>query len=251
MSFQGDDTEDDGSEPPSTQEEIDLLKNLEEYFDTNSAAIATPRTQMCTLSKDQTVAEAVELVLKAGYSRIPVQDDTKDNILGILFAVDLFKHITDNPQLSVKEVMRPALFVSFSKPIHQLLTEFKQKNMHMALVVDEYGGVDGLVTITDIIEELVGDIPDELSQHTEPSWEEIDNGLIMMDANYDLDEFNELYHTEFEKDGIETIGGWVCHSLGKIPEHGENFTLSSIQFEVEESTDRRLTKLRITSPQTP
>jgi len=250
MPFQSDAAEED-SEPPSTQEEIDLLKNLGEYFHTNAAAIVTPRTQMCTLRKDQTVAEAVAMVLKSGYSRIPVQDQTKDHILGILFANDLFKHIKDNPEMAVKDVMRPPLFVSFSKPIHQLLTEFKQKNMHMALVIDEYGGVDGLVTVTDIIEELVGDIPDEAGQHAEPSWEEIENGLILMDANYDLDEFNELYQTDFEKEGIETIGGFVCHSLGKIPDNGEAFALEKIQFSVEDSTDRSLTKLRITAPKKP
>ena len=247
MPFGKDDAEED-SEPPSAQEEIDLLKNLEEYFQTSASAIATPRTQICTIEKDKTVAEAMKVFMQSGFSRIPVQDKTRDNILGILFAIDLFQYVDAQQDLLVSEVMRPALFVSYSKPIHQLLTELKQQSMHMAVVVDEYGGVDGLVTITDIIEELVGDIPDESSRHAEPAWEQVEDGLIVMDANYDLDEFNELYHTDFEKDGIETIGGFVCHTLGKIPSKGEQFAVEEIHFTVDESTDRSLTKLRITAP---
>ena len=237
------------SEPPPTQEELDLLANMEEYFQTTASEISTPRTNMQTIEKDATVADALKLFPESGYSRIPVQDRTRDNIVGILFAIDLFPHVETGKEIKVSELMRKPLFVSYSKPIHQLLTELKQKGAHMAIVVDEYGGVDGVVTITDIIEELVGDIPDESNRHSDPRWEAAEDGLIVMDANYDLFEFNELYHTDFERDGIETIGGFICYKLGKIPAKGEQLTLGNIQVTVAESTDRHLTKLKLTSPQ--
>ena len=217
------------SEPPPTQEELDLLANMEEYFETTASEISTPRTNMQTIEKDATVADALKLFPESGYSRIPVQDQTRDNIVGILFAIDLFPHVETGKKIKVSELMR--------------------KSAHMAIVVDEYGGVDGVVTITDIIEELVGDIPDESNRHSDPSWETVEDGLIVMDANYDLFEFNELFHTNFERDGIETIGGFICYKLGKIPAKGEQFSLGEIQITVSESTDRHLTKLKLTSPQ--
>ncbi|MDT8448241.1 MAG: hemolysin family protein [bacterium] len=235
-------------EPPPTAEEVDLLKNLEEYFQTTTSEVMTPRTQMCTLERDKTVAEAMEVFHKSGFSRIPVQDQKRDNIVGVLSAIDLFPYVEQRHQVKVQEIMRKPLFVSYSKPIHQLLTEFKKANNHMAIVIDEYGGVDGMITVTDIIEELVGDIPDESNRHSDPTWEHVEDGLIEMDATYALDEFNELYGTDFHKDGVETIGGYACHTLGKIPSRGEQFKLLEIQFTVEESTDRSIHKLKITAP---
>jgi len=116
-------------------------------------------------------------------------------------------------------------------------------------VIDEHGGVDGLVTTEDVIEELVGDIPDEFNNDSDPSYKKVGNKMILMDANYPLSEFNDLYGTDFQKEGIETIGGYLCHSTGKIPGKGEKIELNQILFTVEESNQRRIEKLRITAPE--
>ena len=125
---------------------------------------------------------------------------------------------------------------------------FKLKRTQLAIVIDEHGGVDGLVTIQDVIEELVGDIPDEFNKNNDPTYQTLEEGLIVMDANYPLDEFNELYQTDFQKEGIETIGGFICHKASKIPERGEEFNLEGIGFVVQQSDEKQLVKLRITSP---
>lgn len=240
--------EEEEKEPPPTTEEIDLLSNLEEYFHTSAQEVMTPRTKMCTLERDKTLNEALEVFHKSGFSRIPVQDQKRDNIVGVAFAIDLFPYVDRLEEITVEQIMRKPLFVSYSKPIHQLLTEFKKENMHLAIVVDEYGGVDGLITVTDIVEELVGDIPDESNKQDDPGWEQVEDGLVVMDAGFELDHFNELYGTDFQKDGIETIGGYACHVLGKIPERGDQFKLENIKVTVEESTDRSIHKLKITAP---
>ncbi|OGG96630.1 MAG: hypothetical protein A2508_03210 [Candidatus Lambdaproteobacteria bacterium RIFOXYD12_FULL_49_8] len=229
-------------------EETVLLDNLEHYFLSTACEVNTPRTQMITLEKDATVNEAIKVFLECGYSRIPVQEGKTDNIVGICVAIDLFAYVDEGRDKKLSEIMRDPLFVSYSKPIHQLLSEFQQKGMHMAIVVDEYGGVDGLITVTDIIEELVGEIPDTTNRHEDPGWSTDEDGNILMDASFELFEFNELYNTDFDKDGIETIGGYVCHKLGKIPLKGEQIQLGNVHITVEDTTDRSLTKLKISRP---
>jgi len=178
-----------------------------------------------------------------------VQDKNPDNIVGIIYAIDLFKYFYSPPDITIEQLMRKPLFASYSQPINQLLSLFKSKRTQLAIVIDEHGGVDGLVTTDDVIEELVGDIPDEFNKNTDPAYQQLDDGLIVMDANYPLDEFNELYRTDFQKEGIETIGGYICHSASKIPEKGEIFNLEGISFIVQESDEKQLVKLRITAPQ--
>lgn len=230
------------------KEELELINNLEDYFSTTCREIMVPRTRMVTIEKNKLLPEAVELFIKTGHSRIPVQDEKRDNIVGILYAKDLFKYFNSAEHIAISRIMRQPYFASYSQPIHQLLANFKKVHIHLAIVIDEHGGVDGLTTIEDVLEMLVGDIPDEFGQNDDPSYEQIEDGVIIIDAEFPLSDFNELYDTDFQKEGIETIGGFVCHSLAKIPGKDEKFKLDNISFIVEERSERSLQKLRLIAP---
>ncbi|MGK0289324.1 MAG: putative hemolysin [bacterium] len=240
--FGGDNGED---EPPSHPGELDFIDNIKEFFQTTIREVMVPRTKMTTIESKQTIQDAIKLVNETGFSRIPVQDNRKDNIVGILNAKDLFSHF-HSPELQVVEVMRKPYFTSYSQPIHHLFSTFKHQRNHMAIVIDEYGGVDGLVTLEDLIEELVGDILDEHDEAT-PSFQTINDHEIVIKADYLLDDFNKLYETSFEKEGVETIGGYICHYLGKIPEEGENFNMDNLHIIIEQCDQRRIEKLRVTT----
>lgn len=231
-------------EPPSHPEEINMRDNLHEFFDTTIREVMVPRTSMITIEKDQTIQEAVSLINDTGHSRIPVQSETKDNIVGILYAKDLFKFFDAPRDTKVSEVMRKAHFAYYSQQIHQLLSTFKKLRTHVAIIVDEYGGVDGMATIEDVIEELVGEIEDEFDQETTPNYQQIE-GAIIFTADYLLDDFNEIFKTNFEKEGVETIGGYICHVLGKIPEKNERFELGNLRFKITERHDRMISKLKV------
>ena len=227
-------------------DEVELLNNLEEYFTTSISEIMVPRTKMVTIEKNETIRDAISLFSKCSYSRIPVQDQKRDNIVGILFGVDLFKYIESGQEsLPISEVMRKPFFASYSQPIHHLLSSFKKVHVHLAVVIDEYGGVDGIITLGDVIDRLVGDLPDESVKSDEPSYTTLEENRVLMDADFSLDNFNELYGTNFDKEGIETIGGYVCHTLEKIPQKGETFELDQFVVNIEESSDRRIDKLII------
>lgn len=231
----------------ASEETSELVENLKEFTTTTVQEVMVPRARMTSIAKDKTLAEAMALHYESGHSRIPVHDERRDNIVGILYSIDLFPFVSDPGSKRVEDVMRSPLFISYSQPIPELLQRFKKEHKHMAIVIDEYGGVDGVVTMVDILEELVGDIPDEFDR-AEPSYEEVEDGLIIIDASYPLDEFNELYHTAFEKEGVETIGGYLCHVEGKIPEKNESIKVGDLLFTVEESSERSLLKLRLPIP---
>jgi hemolysin (HlyC) family protein len=230
--------------------EIEVINNLEDYFNTTIREVMVPRTDMETIDTNAFLDKAVRLFHKTGHSRLPVQEDLRDNIVGILYAIDIFGYIDNFKGVKVSKVMRKPLFVSYSQKIHQILAHFRKQRVQLAIVVDEHGGVDGLVTLQDVIEELVGDIPDEFNKNADPSYKLMGDGMILMDANYPLSQFNELYNKDFQKEGIETIGGYVCHRTGKIPEKGEKIKLDNLQLIVDESDDRRLEKLLISAPTT-
>lgn len=244
--FQAGDEED---QPPAGPEQLEMLNNVESFFDTTIQEIMVPRTRMVTIESEQSLREAINLFKKTGHSRIPVQQETKDKIVGLLYSKDIFPHIDILDDKRVYEIMRKPFFVSYSQPIHKLLTNFKTGKIHQAIVIDEYGGVDGLITIEDVIEELTGEIRDEHDKVEEPSYQNVDEENLCMDADYSLYDFNELYQTEFNKEGTETIGGYLCHILGRIPETNEHFELDGIKFEVIESDDRHLSKLKILKPE--
>ncbi len=235
--------------PEKDSSEIEVINNLDDYFDATIREVMVPRTDMETIEKNAFLDQAIQIFHKTGHSRLPVQEDLRDNIVGILYAIDIFGYLDRYKEVKVSQVMRKPLFVSYSQKIHQMLSDFRKERVQMAIVVDEHGGVDGLVTLEDVIEELVGDIPDEFNKNVDPSYKPMGDGMILMDANYPLSQFNELYNKRYQKEGIETIGGYVCHRTGKIPAKGEKIKLDNLQLIVDESDDRRLEKLLISAPQ--
>lgn len=229
----------------NSKEEINLLDNIEKFFRTTVQEVMVPRTEVTSIEKNASLKEVAQLINKSGFSRIPVQDKKRDNIVGILYAKDLIKEMEHLKYKTVSELMRKPFFTSYSLSIHELLTKFRKQKVHFAIVIDQYGGTDGIITIEDIIEELIGDIQDEFDQNTQASYEKINDDFYIMDANYLLDDFNQLFNTDFEQEGTETIGGYLCHSIGKIPEKDEAFQIKNINIRILERNKRKLLKLQI------
>ena len=235
---------------PKKSEELALSKNLEEYFDTTIREVMVPRTHMITVEKNSPISDVMNIITKSGHSKIPVQDKKRDNIVGIIHSKDLFKYFNTSKNLTVTDVMRKPFFASYSQPIHHLLSNFKKEHVHIAIVVDEHGGVDGLITLDDVLDELVGDVPDQFEMDNEPTYDFLEPNLIEMDADFPLDDFNKLYEKEFDKEGIETIGGYICHTIGKIPEEKETFEIEELAFLVKQRNERRLIKICLPAPKT-
>ena len=242
--FQHDDSDD---EPPhGGQEAVKILENVEKFFNTNVNEVMVPRTEMVTLEEGLTLKEALDAINSSGFSRIPVQKNRKDDIVGILYAKDLILHIDSLETKLIGDIMRDPYFVSYSQSIQHLLHNFQKTHVHLGIVIDEYGGVDGIVTIEDIIEELIGEIDDEFDKNDiKPSYEVVNQDESFIDAHFLLDDFNELYEKKFEKEGIETIGGYICYKLDRIPKEKEICEVEGIQFEIIEREERKLIKLKV------
>src|SRR3989440_7520443 len=185
------------------EQETEMIHSIFEFADTTVREVMIPRIDMVTLESDATVDEAVDLALQGGFSRIPVYEETIDNIIGVLFTKDMLKQLReDHNSLPIRELVRPAYFVPETKKLDDLLREIRQKRTHMAIVVDEYGSVAGLVTIEDLVEEIVGDIQDEYDRE-EKLYEQVTQFEYVFDAKINLDEFNELMDTDLENEGYD------------------------------------------------
>jgi len=193
---------------------------------------------------EATLDDLRQLVREQEYSRLPVFDDNLDNIVGIVVVKDLIQ-IEPGAALTVKDMMRPAAFVPETKHVVDLLREFRQGRFQLALVVDEYGGTAGLVTVEDVVEELVGEIRDEYDLEAEPIVHETD-GVFVFSGKVAIGEMTERLAVEIEGDGFETVGGWVLARAGRVPFVGERFDVDGLTVEVLEAERRRIHKVRIT-----
>ena len=227
------------------EEETDMIHSIFEFADTTVREVMIPRIDMITLESNATVDEAVDLALQGGFSRIPVYEETIDNIIGVLFTKDMLKQLREgHNSLPIRELVRPAFFVPESKKLDDLLREIRQKRTHMAIVVDEYGSVAGLVTIEDLVEEIVGDIQDEYDRE-ENLYERVSQYEYIFDAKINLDEFNELMNTDLENEDYETLGGFLLGQLDKIPVAGDTITVKNLTFTVLTTRGLRITKVRV------
>jgi CBS domain containing-hemolysin-like protein len=225
--------------------ETDMIHSIFEFADTTVREVMVPRIDMVTLESDATVDEAVDLALQGGFSRIPVYEETIDNIIGVLFTKDMLKQLReDHKSLPIRELVRPAYFVPETKKLDDLLREIRQKRTHMAIVVDEYGSVAGLVTIEDLVEEIVGDIQDEYDRE-ENLYEQVTQFEYIFDAKINLDEFNELMDTDLENEDYDTLGGFLLGQLDKIPVAGDTITFKNLTFTVLTTRGLRITKVRV------
>src|SRR5437763_15827955 len=227
------------------EEETDMIHSIFEFADTTVREVMIPRIDMVTLESDATVDEAVDLALQGGFSRIPVYEDTIENIIVVLFTKDMLKQLREeHNSLPIRELVRPPYFVPESKKLDDLLHEIRQKRTHMAIVVDEYGSVAGLVTIEDLVEEIVGDIQDEYDRE-ENLYEQVSQFEYTFNAKINLDEFNELMDTDLENEDYETLGGFLLGQLDKIPVPGDTITFKNLTFTVLTTRGLRITKVRV------
>ena len=226
-------------------EERELIHSIFEFGDTVVREVMVPRTDMVAIRADASLEEALETIVKAGYSRIPIYEGDTDNIVGVLYAKDLLRRSAHERGDNVQTLGRPPLFVPEQKKVAELLREMQQQRVHMAIVVDEYGGTAGLVTIEDLIEEIVGEIVDEYDQE-EPLVEPIDEDTMRVDAKMPIDEVNELLGVELPHEEWDTVGGLVFGLTGRVPAVGELVRYDSIEFRTERVTGRRIQKVLIT-----
>jgi CBS domain containing-hemolysin-like protein len=231
------------------EEETEMIHSIFEFADTTVREVMVPRIDMVTLEADATVDEAVDLALQAGFSRIPVYKESIDEITGVLYTKDMLKELReDHNTLPVRDLVRPAYFVPETKKLDDLLREIQQKRVHMVIVVDEYGSVAGLVTIEDLVEEIVGDIQDEYDRE-EKLYEKVSENEYIFDAKINIDEFNELMDTKLDNTGYETLGGFLYAQLDKIPVVGDTIKFNNLTFTVLTTRGRRITQVRVVRDQ--
>jgi putative hemolysin len=224
------------------EDETDMIHSIFEFADTTVREVMIPRIDMVTLESDATVDEAVDLALQGGFSRIPVYEETIDNIIGVLFTKDMLKQLREgHNSLPIRELVRPAYFVPESKKLDDMLREIRQKRTHMAIVVDEYGSVAGLVTIEDLVEEIVGDEYDR----EENLYEQVTQYEYIFDAKINLDEFNELMDADLKSEDYDTLGGFLLAQLDKIPVPGDTITHENLTFTVLTTRGLRITKVKV------
>jgi CBS domain containing-hemolysin-like protein len=225
-----------------------LLQSIVDFGDTLVREVMTPRPDMVAIRDDATLGELRALFREQEYSRIPVYHENLDNIAGFVFVKDLIR-LTDAEKGTMRlnrdlqRLIRPATFVPETKRVPEMLKEFQRKQVQTAIVVDEYGGTAGLVTIEDLLEEIVGEIRDEYDVESEPIVDEGD-GSFVFSAKVNIDEVRERLGVDIEPDGFETVGGYVLTRVGRVPAVGERFELDGLQVEVLEAERRRIHKVR-------
>ena len=227
------------------EEENQMIRSIFALGDTVVREIMVPRTDMACVSVDAGVQEVLNGVIACGHSRIPVYDGTIDNIIGLIYAKDLLKcwGMSDSA-IVLKKIVRAPYFIPESKNLEELLHEFRKKRVHIAIVIDEYGGTSGLVTIEDLLEQIVGDMQDEYNLEEEWLVEQPD-GSVILDARLPIEELEEHFDIEVEREKFDTVGGLIFHLLGKIPATGDQVDNDSIHMIVLGADERRISKVRI------
>ncbi|MBL8472749.1 MAG: CBS domain-containing protein [Rhodocyclaceae bacterium] len=207
--------------------------------------VMIPRAQMDVIEIDEAITSILEKIKKTGHSRFPVTGNDRDDIIGILHAKDLLRVITGDEE-SVRDMLRPAVFIPQSKRLNVLLREFRVSRNHMAIVVDEYGGAAGLVTIEDVLEQIVGDIEDEYDFDEAADNIRLDQaGRYRVKATTEMDDFNTAFGTDFSRDEFETVGGMVIHHLGRLPKRGEVLNIGDLRLQVLRADSRRVHTLLV------
>jgi len=227
-------------------EESELIHNVIKFGETTAAEVMTPKIDMFTLSIDDKLEDILPRIIENFYSRVPVLDNDGENFAGILFTKDLnkLKHLPPE-KFSLKSVLRPFLSIPQTKKIKELLQEFKKRKRHMAAVLDEYGTITGLITLEDILEELVGEIDSEMRLEENPLTQVNANNFRLL-ATYPVSEFNEYFGTQLPKEEFDTVGGFVFGLFGRIPRSGEAIAYENLKFMVEKMKGARILNLYLT-----
>ena len=227
------------------REERQLIHSIFEFGDTVVREVMVPRPDMAAIEADATIEAAIERAIAAGYSRIPAYEDTSDNIVGLVYLKDLVQRARagggDEP---VRVVLRPAVFVPEQKRVAELLREMQSKQFHMAIVIDEHGGTAGLVTLEDLLEEIVGEITDEYDVET-PGVEPLPDGSLRVPGRTAIDEVSEVLGLELPDTEWDTVGGLIFNLLGHVPDEGETVRFQDLEFRTERVQGRRIVSVRI------
>jgi magnesium and cobalt transporter len=233
---------------PETKE---MMKGVLGVSELRVRDIMIPRSQMITLDVDKTIAQLLPVMVDSSHSRFPVVCEDKDHVEGILLAKDLLPLISKNQELHppMRQYLRPAVVVPESKRVDTLLNEFRQQRYHMAIVVDEYGGVSGLVTIEDILEIIVGEIEDEHDDEEETQdILQVSKHVYLVQALTPLDDFNQYFKYSFNTDEADTIGGIILHAFGHMPSRGETIEIKGLQVKITNADSRRIFQVQVTLP---
>ncbi|HZW60499.1 MAG TPA: transporter associated domain-containing protein [Woeseiaceae bacterium] len=253
-------------EPWSREEIQDLLQQAESVFDpeeqnmlagvlevaeTQVREVMVPRSQMVVIERDQSLDEMLSVIIDSGHSRFPVIGEDRDEVLGVLLAKDLLRHFNqaNGTVLEIDKYIRPVSVIPESKRLNALLKEFRDSHNHMAIVVDEYGGVSGLLTIEDVLEEIVGEIDDEHDpEEADPIQREADKDdrpCYSVQALTRIEDFNDYFDCELDDELYDTVGGLVMHELGRLPRRGELLTFGGFEFRVVKADRRRIDTVQV------
>jgi magnesium and cobalt transporter len=228
-------------------EALAIVEGAIQVADLQVRDIMVPRSQMMSIKANQTPKEFLPSIIEAAHSRYPVVGESLDDVVGILLAKDLLPLILqgEQPNFNIKDLLRPATFVPESKRLNVLLREFRANHNHMAVVIDEYGGVAGLVTIEDVLEQIVGDIEDEHDVEEDSYVKPLPSGDFLVKALTPIDSFNETFNTEFSDDEFDTVGGLVMSAFGHLPKRNEVSVIGEYRFRVLNADSRRIHLLRL------
>ncbi len=228
------------------KEALGMIEGALTVSSTQVRDVMVPRSQMVTLEHDQQLEEMLPVIVGSGHSRFPVTGEDPDEILGVLLAKDLLRFFGRNTDdFRITGLLRKVAFIPESKRLNVLLREFRANRQHMAIVVDEYGGVSGLVTIEDVLEEIVGEIDDETDREEEQYVFPQPDGRFTLKALMPLEDFNERFKTRLPDDEFDTIGGYVVAAFGHLPEPGESIDIGKLRFEVLRADERRVHLFRL------
>lgn len=226
------------------QEERQMIYSIFQFSDTLCREIMVPRIDVFALEASTTVKDAIPLVVASGHSRIPVYEEVIDNVIGLLYAKDMLKPSLEQEEIAINRLLREAYFIPEAKKVDELLKEMQARGVHIAVVVDEYGGMAGLVTLEDIVEEIVGEIRDEYDQSEELLFQPVNETEMLFHGRIDIDDFNELMNTHLTRDVADTLGGYIYGQVGRVPFEGEKVVLEDWQLTVEKVIGRRIRLVR-------
>ena len=226
-----------------------MINSILEFRETYASEIMTPAAEIVSFNEAAPMAELIDMVIESGFTRIPVYRDNPDHVIGAIHAKDLVRLCarsnTGPGPINLENYLRPVYFISETKPIVDLLREFQKRKLHMAMVVDEFGTVRGLITLEDILEEIVGEIDDEYDDDEEKLLEIIDDHTVLVPARVDIEVLEEHFQVEFPEGPYESVGGLVIHVLGRLASIGDIVDINGFRFEVKNADARQLKTLRI------